>query len=347
MEDHGQLPPELQREVHTLVEQTHDRSGWSARRTLLALEIPRGSYYRWVKEAAWTRPPAEVCAVQPFEALEEEKQAVIAYARKHAAVRHRELAWRMVDEDVAYVSSSTVYRILREADLVCRQRGRKKRYREEVEKATRPDERWGTDLMQVKVNGIDYFYLGFIDEYSRYIVHWELLSGMDGLSVSQAAEAALAKLPRNQQGELLVKPEIRSDNGSCYISREFHGLLEHHGLTHVKIKPYCPEENGIMERSNRTVREAFEASELESDPAANRYAAEGELARIIAWYNTERLHSSLGFLRPVDYYRGDPTGLHEVRRGKLARARHRRREKNLMLRQPTLPLEGDPSLTKP
>jgi len=30
------------------------------------------------------------------------------------------------------------------------------------------------------VNGVNYYYLAFIDEYSRYIVHWELLSSMDG-----------------------------------------------------------------------------------------------------------------------------------------------------------------------
>jgi transposase InsO family protein len=30
------------------------------------------------------------------------------------------------------------------------------------------------------------------------------------------------------------------------------------------------------------------------------------IGRIIEWYNHERLHSSLGFLRPIDYYRGDP-----------------------------------------
>ena len=317
-----------------MVAQTKARSGWSAQRTLRALGIARGTYYRWLQEAAWDRErPAAARAAQAFEALAEERAAVLNYARQHPTIRHRELAWRMVDEDVAYVSPSTVYRILREAELVCRGRGRQKRYRQESEKATRPDQRWGTDLMYVKVNGVNYFYLGFIDEYSRYIVHWELLSGMEGERVSVSSQAALETLPHSASGELLVKPEIRSDNGSCFVSREFHGVLEHYGLTHVKIKPHCPEENGIMERSNRTVREALEEEEL-----ATRYQAEDALQRIIQWYNTERLHSSLGFLRPIDYYRGEPAKMHEARRQKLAAARHRRREKNLQLRQPTLAL---------
>jgi len=329
------VPPELQRQVHATVEQTKARSGWPAKRTLSALGIPRGSYYRWLKEEAWSKEPGEVRPVQAFEALPEERAAVIGYARAHAEIRHRELSWRMIDEEVAFLSSSTVYRILREAKLMCRQRGRKKRYREELEKATRPDQRWGTDLMYVTIGGVNYYYLAFIDEYSRYIVHWELLSNMEGHSVSVGGQKALETLPRNERGELLSRPEIRSDNGSGFISKEFHGVLEHYGLTHVRIRPHCPEENGIIERSNRTVREALE----EVEPSS-RYEAEAALSRIIAWYNHERLHSSLGYLRPIDYYRGEPKSLHEARRKKLAAARHRRREKNLELRQPTLPIEG-------
>ena len=87
----------------------------------------------------------------------------------------------------------------------------------------------------------------------------------------------------------------------------------------------------------------MDETELENEPQANRYQAEETIGRIIHWYNNERLHSSLGFLRPVDYYRGQPEQLHESRRKKLATARHRRREKNLKLRQPTLPLECGPT----
>jgi putative transposase len=319
--------------VQAIVHQTKQRSGWPARCTLAALGVSRGSYYRWLQAEAWAHEREALRPVQAFEALPEERAAVLAYARQHPEIRHRELAWRMIDEEVAFLSSSTVYRILREANLMCRQRGRKKRYRDQIEKAIWPDERWGTDLMYVRVSGVNYYYLAFIDEYSRYIVHWELLSNMEGHSVSVGGQKALETLPRDGQGQILARPEIRSDNGSGFISKEFHGVLEHYGLTHVKIRPHCPEENGIMERSNRTVREALE----EVEPAS-RYEAEAALGRIIAWYNHERLHSSLGYLRPADYYRGDPPSLHEARRKKLAAARHRRREKNLKLRQPTLPI---------
>lgn len=67
--------------------------------------------------------------------------------------------------------------------------------------------------------------------------------------------------------------------------------------------------------------------------------AERVIGKMIRWYNEERLHSALGFLRPVDYYRGHPEALRAERRRKLVHARHRRKEANLQIRQRTLPLE--------
>jgi len=290
------MPPELQQRVHEEVKRTKERSGWPVGKTLVALGVTRTTYYRWLREEAWAKAqPAEPPKpVQPYEALEEEKGAVKEYALKHPELRHRELTWRMVDEDVAYLGASTVYRILREAKLVCPWRRRSKRRREEDEKASRPDEIWATDIKYVWVRERDYFLVCFLDEYSRYIVHHELLWGMDGGTVSVEAQAALETLPKDGEGALQEKPKIRSDNGSCYISREF-GAVQ----------------------------------------------ARKVIARVIRWYNEERLHSALGFLRPVDYYRGNPEALYAVRRQKLAEARHRRREKNLQLRQPTLPLASE------
>jgi transposase InsO family protein len=295
-------------------------------------EAERKDREAWAKTQA-REPPKPV---QPYEALEEEKAAVKEYALKHPELRHRELTWRMVDEDVAYLGTSTVYRILRQSQLVCPWRRRSKRRREEDEKASRPDQIWATDIKYVWVGGRHYFLVCFLDEYSRYIVHHELLWGMDGPAVSVAAQAALETLPVDEEGKVVETPAIRSDNGSCYISREFGAVLDEHGLSHRRIKPHCPEENGLMERANRTIGEALEGEEL-----TDYLQGAKVIARLIRWYNEERLHSALGFLRPVDYYRGQPEEMYTVRRQKLAQARHRRREKNLQLRQPTLPLTSE------
>ena len=323
--------------MHQEVEQTKRRSDWPVKWTLAALGIARRSYYRWLKEEAWAkqRPAEPVPPVPPYEALSEEKQAVLAYARKHPELRHRELAWRMVDEDVAYLSPSTVYRILKQSNLVCPWRRRAKQKKAQEEKATRPDQRWATDVMHIPAGERVYFVMSFLDEYSRYIVHQEVLPGMDGLSTSLAAQRAIETLPKGPDGRPLITPEIRSDNGSGYISQEFRVVLRENGLTHRRIQPHCPEENGLMERAHRTLRESLEGEEL-----SNYLELERVLARLRRRYNQERLHSALGYLPPWEFYRGDPPHRFEERRVKLFQARHRRRERNLELRQGTLPLEG-------
>jgi len=329
------MPPELQRQVYAEVRRTKLRSGWPVRTTLLTLGVSPSSYYRWLREQAWARalPSGAPRPFQPYEALAEEKAAVKQYALKHAGIRHRELAWRMVDEDVAYLSPSTVYRILKREELVCPWKRRKKRRRKEEEKAQRPNDIWATDLKYVAVGERNYYLISFLDEFSRYIVHHELLQNMDGHSVSLAAQAALETLPRDRSGGLLETPVIRSDNGSGYISREFGGVLDEHGLSHRRIKPHCPEENGLVERVQRTFGEALDGQQFGDYLQAQRV-----IAGMIRWYNEERLHSALGFLRPVDYYRGRPEIMFEERRRKLAQARHQRKETNLQLRQRTLPL---------
>jgi transposase InsO family protein len=298
------------------------------RRTLGALRIARRSYYRWLKEQPWAkRRPAEPPApVSPYEALSEETQAALAYARKHPELRRRELAWRI---------PWTVYQLLKEAKLVCPWRRRTKRKRALEEKASRPDQRWSTELMHLQAGGRVYDYVAFLDEYSRYIVHHELLPGMDGPTVCAAAQRAIETLPKGPDGKPAVTPEIRSDNGSCSLSKEFRVVLQENGLGHHRIQPHCTEENGLIERANRTLREALDGEEL-----TDLLVAERVLHRLVRRHNEERLHSALGYLPPREIHRGEPPKRFEERRVKLFQARHRRRERNLQLGQETLPLEG-------
>jgi putative transposase len=177
-----------------------------------------------------------------------------------------------------------------------------------------------------------------VDEHSRYVVHWEMMSHMDGETLSLEAERAIETLcPPGAASPSAPrpKPEIQTDNGSGYISQEFKKALSEHGIGHVRITPHCPEENGLVERANRTVGEALAEHDLEDVTQARKV-----LGTIIHWYNDERLHSALHFLRPMDYYRGEPEKLLAERARKMAEARHRRREANLGVRQTTIPFEA-------
>jgi transposase InsO family protein len=216
LSDYAQLPWELQHEVNALVKQTKIRSDWSIRQTLRALEISPATYYRWHRAMANGKPRARPSAGSMYELLDSEREAIIDYALKHAEVRHRELAWRMLDEGIVAVSASSVYRVLREANLVCGWKPKPKVKGSGREKPpTQPDEKWQTDIKYVRVGGRNYYLLSFMDVYSRYIVHHELLTWMDGQSVSVEAAAAIATLPAD------VRPDIQSDHGSGFISREF------------------------------------------------------------------------------------------------------------------------------
>jgi len=191
---------------------------------------------------------------------------------------------------------------------------------------TKPDQLWRTDIPYTKVKERNYYLLAFIDAYSRYVVHHELLSRMDGLSVSIAAAAAIETLPKE------VRPTIQSDHGSAFIAGEFAKTLSESGVGHSLIRPRTPTDNALIERFNRTLGEKLEEFELE-----NFTQAKEVIDDIIRHYNHERLHSSLNFLRSVDYYRGNPDALLAERRRKLQQARELRKQENLKLRQGMIP----------
>lgn len=110
-------------------------------------------------------------------------------------------------------------------------------------------------------------------------------------------------------------------------------MLKENGLSHQRIRPHCSEENGLMERAKRTLRES-----LEDEPMGNLLEARRVIARHVQRYNHERLHSALAYLPPWEVYCGNHPERHERRRLKLAKARHARRERNLERRQGTSPL---------
>jgi putative transposase len=304
-----------------------ERSGWSAERTLKALGVSRSTYYRQIRPSPAAVPASKVAldAVLPSE-----REAVISFARSHPGLRHRSLAWKMIDEDVVCVAPSTVYRILSEAGLIDPWSRPVVRHRGQLPaRPMKANELWQTDLRYVRVNRKNYYLLAFLDVFSRYVVHHELLESMDAFSVSNAAQAALDKLPEADRSSV----RMQSDNGSAFVSAEFARTLARNGVGHHRIHPHTPEQNAFIERFMRTFGEALPEEELDEYGMACDVIDE-----LINWYNTERLHSGIGYVTPEAMYLSLAEQIHQARREKLHAARHNRRAANLGRRQLSLPL---------
>jgi putative transposase len=301
------------------VEKTRERAGWTISGILEALGLSRSVYYAWrrredrLEDAS---PPGYLLE----RALPEEVEAVVEYALEHPREGYRRLTWMMVDDDVAFLSPPSVYRILSERDLLCRWKPRGETTGTRPEPPTRPNEQWHTDLMYLWVKGRWYFLVTVLDAYSRYIVHWELLLTMRADDVTDVIHAALEKCP----GE---RPRMVHDRGAQFTGREFRQLTRRFNLEDIPTKIAHPQSNGLQERWFRTLRqEGLSEAELGSYERAVEV-----IGGWVDYYNRERLHASLKYLPPEEYFRGDPAKRISQRKKKLAQARWNRRERNRLV----------------
>lgn len=245
-----------------------------------------------------------------------EKRAIRDYALTHTELRHREMAYRMIDEDVAYVSPSSVYRLLHENHLIpTRLMHQRPEGWNPHQSPGKADEVWQSDLTHLRYHQRSYYLLLFLDVYSRFIVFWRLCMQMTGESVKEAFQDALSQTGMN--------PLLQTDNGSCYVSHEFRHLLSKANIEHYLIHPHCPNENAEIERVNRTLKEDLDVS------GAGSFAELFELiGKRIDYYNYQRYHSAIGFITPYTKYRGNPEKIFQERQKKLERAKQARIKQN-------------------
>ncbi|WP_230623723.1 integrase core domain-containing protein [Chromobacterium violaceum] len=88
---------------------------------------------------------------------------------------------------------------------------------------------------------------------------------------------------------------LRSDNGLVFTSRNYTALVKSYGLQQEFITPYTPEQNGMVERVIRTLKEqCVHRHRFESLTQASRVIADW-----ISFYNNRRPHQALGTKTPA------------------------------------------------
>ncbi|GBP67396.1 Retrovirus-related Pol polyprotein from transposon TNT 1-94 [Eumeta japonica] len=95
------------------------------------------------------------------------------------------------------------------------------------------------------VGGANYF-MTFIDDYSKKVFVY-FLHKSEALEKFKEFKNQLEK-----QLECNIK-YLRSDNGLEYVNSSFSDFLKSNGIIHQTTSPYTPEQNGGLERMNRTL----------------------------------------------------------------------------------------------
>ena len=163
----------------------------------------------------------------------------------------------------------------------------------------RLDQAWVSDITYVRLAHGFVYLVAILDWYSRYVLSWELSITLEKEFCLEALKKAL----------WIPKPEIfNSDQGAQFTSEEFTGLLED---TEVRIsmdgrgRLY---DNIFVERLWRTVK--YEEVYLHDYRTVQE--ARERLASYFRFYNTERLHETLGYRTPHEVYFGTPAVLMEI-----------------------------------
>jgi len=90
----------------------------------------------------------------------------------------------------------------------------------------------------------------------------------------------------------------QSDNGLENLG-DFEKELEKDKVPHLFTYPRCPRINGVIERYNRTLQEEFINPNL--DLIHDKILFNQKLSEYIIWFNTKRVHKTLGNISPMDY----------------------------------------------
>jgi transposase InsO family protein len=101
-------------------------------------------------------------------------------------------------------------------------------------------------IAYISIGGSKY-YLVIVDDYSRFTWVFFLQEKLE----TQETLKGFLRRAQNEFGLRIKK--IRIDNGTEFKNSQIEDFLEDEGIKHEFSSPYTPQQNGVVERKNRTL----------------------------------------------------------------------------------------------
>lgn len=158
---------------------------------------------------------------------------------------------------------------------------------------TQSNQLWVSDITYWKIEK-GYVYISLItDAYSHKIVGYHVAETLETIQSIQALKIALKSLPGSS-----FKLIHHSDRGIQYCSQEYVKLLQDNAIQISMTENGDPLENAIAERVNGILKDEY----LDCYQVKNIEEAKKLLEEVVALYNEERPHMSIGNKTPVQLH---------------------------------------------
>lgn len=156
-----------------------------------------------------------------------------------------------------------------------------------------PDKVWVGDITYIATDEGWLFLAVVIDLYSRQVVGWSLQETMTRGIVMDALRMAWFKRRPDKQSGLI----FHSDRGSQYASDDFKELLKEYGITSSMSRKGDCWDNACSE----TLFGSLKVERLHGQRLKTKRHAKDEIVAWLLWYNNARLHSTLGYVSPMQF----------------------------------------------
>jgi len=160
----------------------------------------------------------------------------------------------------------------------------------------RPNQVWAADITYIRLWRGFVYLVAVMDWYSRYVLSWALSTTLDSWFCIEALRRALSR----------AHPEIfNTDQGSQFTSAGFTDILREAGVAISMDGRGRVFDNIFVERLWRSVK--YEDVYLKDYGVVDE--ARRGLRDYFTFYNTGRLHQSLGYKTPAEVYFGHETAI--------------------------------------